>query len=111
MLVSTGEAAKKYPGAIHLSETARFIWERVDTMSREEIAEAMLTEFEIDLPTAQRDVTVFLYRPVYKKRIDRGMILHGRWAGSSWELPHLPFSYQERPGVPASLYRYKTQSP
>ena len=57
MLVSTGEAAKKYPGAIHLSETARFIWERVDTMSREEIAEAMLTEFEIDLPTAQRDVT------------------------------------------------------
>ena len=95
MLVSTGEAAKKYPGAIHLSETARFIWERVDTMSREEIAEAMLTEFEIDLPTAQRDVT----------------ILHGRWAGSSWELPHLPFSYQERPGVPASLYRYKTKSP
>ena len=60
MLVSTGEAAKKYPGAINLSETARFIWERVDTMSREEIAEAMLTEFEIDLPTAQRDVTVFI---------------------------------------------------
>lgn len=60
MLVSTGEAAKKYPGAIHLSETARFIWERVDTMSREEIAEAMITEFEIDLPTAQRDVTVFI---------------------------------------------------
>ena len=29
-------------------------------MSREEIAEAMLTEFEIDLPTAQRDVTVFI---------------------------------------------------
>lgn len=44
-----------------LNDTAARVWELLDTnRTEEELAKALCDEFEVDFPSARRDVTVFV---------------------------------------------------
>lgn len=60
ILVPTGRASQEFNGMIHLTETAAFIWENVNSCSSlEELIQKILEEYEVDEKTARRDVTGF----------------------------------------------------
>jgi hypothetical protein len=61
VLVPTGDAAFKLNGMIHLTDTALFIWEHIDSASGpEDIVRGILREYDTDEETARSDVYGFL---------------------------------------------------
>lgn len=61
ILVPTGKTSQEFNGMITLSDTARFIWENIEsTDSFEELVKMMLEEYEIDEETAKRDAYIFI---------------------------------------------------
>ncbi len=71
ILIPTGKASMKLNGMIRLTETAAWIWSRVDTAEDlNEIIHGLTETFDIDTETAERDVYGFLGE-LYK----RGMVL------------------------------------
>lgn len=62
VLIPTGSASQKLNGMIRLTETAAFIWKRVDdSADLEEIITRVRETFDVDEETAKRDVYGFLY--------------------------------------------------
>lgn len=62
VLIPTGSASQKLNGMIRLTETAAFIWKRVDdSADLEEIITKVRETFDVDEETAKRDVYGFLY--------------------------------------------------
>lgn len=61
ILIPVGEAAMKIHGMINLSETAAFLWKKLqDECTEEDLVNALLTEYEIDRETAVADVQELL---------------------------------------------------
>lgn len=61
ILVPLGEMALKFSGMITTNEVGAFIWECLqEDVSKEELLEKVLEEFEIDRETAEQDVGQFL---------------------------------------------------
>lgn len=60
ILVPTGKASQEFNGMIHLTDTAAFIWENVNSCKNlEELVQKILKEYEVDEETARRDVRGF----------------------------------------------------
>ena len=50
-----------FDGMIRLNETGRFLWKHLETPTTEsELADALLTEYNVDRSVAERDVAAFL---------------------------------------------------
>ena len=61
VVVPVGEATAKFPGMMRLNETGAYLWELLEqeqTVST--LVEALMTQYEIDEPTARTDVEAFL---------------------------------------------------
>jgi len=62
LLVPVGEASQRLNGMIHLTETASFIWNHIDTCKNlEEIVEKLQEEYDVDAQTAHQDVFGFAF--------------------------------------------------
>lgn len=60
ILVPTGKTTLKFNGMITLSETAAYIWEKLETADSIEALAAMVTaEFSVDKATALEDIREF----------------------------------------------------
>lgn len=60
VVVPTGQASRRINGLITLNATAVFLWECAEKgMSRQEMIEKTLEEFDVDEATAVRDVNGF----------------------------------------------------
>ena len=60
-LVPIGEAAHSYSGLFALSEVAGYIWDKLpEAKDSAEIVDLVLSEYEIDRETAEKDVQEFL---------------------------------------------------
>lgn len=69
LLVPVGEAAQRLNGMIHLTETAAFIWNHIDTAQNlDEIITLMTQEYEVDEETARTDVYGFA-RELYMREM------------------------------------------
>ncbi len=69
VLIPTGAASERINGMIHLTETAAFIWNQVDTASNlEDIVNRMLEEFDVSEEIAKTDVFGFLVE-LYKREM------------------------------------------
>lgn len=61
ILIPVGEAAMKIHGMINLSETAAFLWKKLqDECTEEDLVNALLAEYEIDRESAVTDVRELL---------------------------------------------------
>lgn len=61
LLVPVGTTTLSLNGMLVLNGCGRFLWERIPTVETEdELAEALLEEYEVDRETAVRDVQEFL---------------------------------------------------
>lgn len=61
VVVSTGEKTVNFNGIMTLNETGFFLWERLlDGATREELIEAILSEYDVDADTAGADIDRFL---------------------------------------------------
>lgn len=57
MLIPIGEASQRFNGMIHLTDTARFIWQQVDKAENlEGIVTALTDEYEVTEEQARCDV-------------------------------------------------------
>lgn len=56
MLIPTGETTQEFNGMITMSETAKFIWENVESCeSLDELVQRILDEFDVDEELAHKD--------------------------------------------------------
>lgn len=61
LLVPVGSMARKIHGMLALSESGKFLWDKLQgSCTEEELTEAILKEYETDSETARKDVQVFL---------------------------------------------------
>lgn len=60
VIVPTGQASQKFNGLITLNTTAVFLWECAEKgLTRQEMVEKMLEEFDVDVASAVKDVNGF----------------------------------------------------
>lgn len=60
VVVPTGQSGQKFNGLITLNSTAVFLWECAEKgMSRQEMVEKLLEEFDVDEASAVQDVNGF----------------------------------------------------
>lgn len=63
ILIPVGEAALKIHGMINLSESAAFLWKKLQNdCTEEDLVDALLAEYDIDHETAVTDVHDLLQR-------------------------------------------------
>ena len=63
ILVPTGTAAQEFNGMLSMTDTARFIWEHLETVqSLEEMVKIMLDTYEIDEKTATQETFLLVMR-------------------------------------------------
>jgi len=63
LLIPTGDSTNDFNGLITLSDTAKFIWENLETSgSFQDLVERIVNEYEIDAKTAARDAAELLTR-------------------------------------------------
>lgn len=61
MVVAVGEASKDFNGIIKLNSTGKFLWENLSSeISKEELIKRMLSEYDIDEATAEKDIDSFI---------------------------------------------------
>lgn len=61
ILIPTGTTTQEFNGMITMSETAKFIWENLEsTGSLAELIQKVLDAFEVDEETAAADTTAFV---------------------------------------------------
>ena len=61
LVVAVGEMADRFSGYIKLNSTGAFIWKLIEKrdLSLDELAAAMVAEYEIDVEIAKRDILAF----------------------------------------------------
>lgn len=61
LAVAVGARAKEFSGLVRLNETGAFLWERLAAgdVSREELLQAMLSEFDVSSEVALGDIVAF----------------------------------------------------
>ena len=61
LLVPIGETVKQQNGLFTFNESAGFLWERLPAAETpRDLVDALLAEYEVDEPTAEQAVTLFL---------------------------------------------------
>lgn len=61
IVMPTGAEMKNFEGAIVLSKTAAFVWKKLeDNVSKSELVDAVLAEYEVDEETAEKEVAELL---------------------------------------------------
>lgn len=61
VVVPVGAQTVDFRGLITLNETGEFIWEQLkDEKTEQELVEAILSEYDVDRETAERDVHAFV---------------------------------------------------
>lgn len=61
VLVPTGATAQEFNGMLSMTDTARFIWERLERVENlDEMVQAVLDAYDIDENTARQDVIGFV---------------------------------------------------
>ena len=61
VVVATGKASKDFNGVLRLNECGGFLWDLLENdMSRDSLVCALLDAYEVDRPTAERDVDAFV---------------------------------------------------
>lgn len=61
VVMPTGSNVMDFEGAIVLNDVSAFIWEQMgDTISRDDLLQLLLDEYEIDRQTAAADLDEFL---------------------------------------------------
>ena len=61
IVMPTGKNIRQFDGAIVLNDVSAFVWKKLgESCSREELLEAILSEFEVDREQAQKDLDVLL---------------------------------------------------
>lgn len=59
--IPAGEAARALSGLIALNGSGKLLFERLQTeQTKDSLVQFLLEQYEVDLPTAQADVTEFL---------------------------------------------------
>ena len=70
IIVGVGAESVDFNGIININETGAFIWKQLENdTTAENVAEALLSEYEIDKETALKDVNTFIV-----KLIEAGLI-------------------------------------
>lgn len=61
VVIATGEAAKDFNGIIRLNESATMLWRMLEGGAVEaELALALVDKYDVDIFTAQNDVSMFV---------------------------------------------------
>lgn len=61
ILIPVGQAALKIHGMINLTESAAFLWEKLQSdCTQEELIDALLSEYDVQRETAAADVRDFV---------------------------------------------------
>ena len=61
IVVAVGEMTKNFNAIINLNGTGAFLWNKlINGASREQLADALLEEYEVDRETALKDIDTFL---------------------------------------------------
>ncbi len=61
IVVGVGEAAAGFNSMINVNETGAFLWERLSGgATKEELLEALRSEYDVGEETAKKDITEFL---------------------------------------------------
>lgn len=61
IIIGTGDEAVDFNGMITINETGAFLWKILEKeISREELAEKMLSEYDVDRDTAEADIDEFI---------------------------------------------------
>ncbi len=60
LVVAVGAAVKEFGGMVNLNETGAFLWKRLeDDCSENELVDALLSEYDVNRETAEKDVKAF----------------------------------------------------
>jgi len=63
VVIPMGEAALKFSGMLNTNDVGAFLWRMLrNECSREELIQALLTEFDVDAATAEQDVETFIQK-------------------------------------------------
>lgn len=61
IIIGTGDEAIDFNGMITINETGVFLWRLLENgISREELIEKLLAEYEVDRETAEKDIDEFI---------------------------------------------------
>lgn len=61
IVIATGKASKEFNGMINLNEVGAFLWECLEKgATKEDLVNAILSEYEVPNDVATRDVEAFL---------------------------------------------------
>lgn len=61
IVIATGKASKEFNGMINLNEVGAFLWERLEKgATKDELVNALLSEYEVPNDIANKDVEAFL---------------------------------------------------
>ena len=61
VIIPAGKTALEFNGLITVNEQGAFLWQKLsEDITEEELVDAMLQEYEVDLQTAQTDVAEFV---------------------------------------------------
>lgn len=68
VIIPTGKTTLELNGLITVNELGAFLWEKLQQdITKEELVEAVLAEYEIDQETVEKDVEEFLQELVKNK--------------------------------------------
>lgn len=72
MAIAVGTRTAEFPGVIALSETAAFVWKRLEEGDDlERIVTAVTEEFDVDIDTARKDTEEFI-----KQLCEKGLLVN-----------------------------------
>lgn len=61
VVVAIGAQSRNFNGIIRLNDTGKFLWEKLSKdISEDELAAAMIREYDIDEKTARDDISAFI---------------------------------------------------
>ncbi len=61
IVVAVGDAVKEFNGIVNLNETGAFLWKMLEKgATKEQLIKALLGEYDVDEPTAEKDVSAFM---------------------------------------------------
>ena len=71
LVVAVGKAVKEFGGVVNLNETGAFLWKLLEKSSTEsEMVDALLSEYDVDRDTAEKDVTAFTDKLMEAKLVE-----------------------------------------
>lgn len=71
LVVAVGKAVKEFGGVVNLNETGAFLWKLLEKSSTEsEMVDALLSEYDVDRDTAEKDVKAFTDKLMEAKLVE-----------------------------------------